>query len=337
MPTPDTQTLRRAFDLAEIEERSLSPWASVHRARTIDGQLVVVKRTAPDGPRAAAMADWTRALAAAGLPVVTPVDLVAANPREVPADSDGDSDGGGDTPDWWVVYPYVAGRAYAGTPEDVRAAGDLLGRLHAVELPAVLADRLRPYAWTEATREDLERDLSTLDTVFAQHVPDRAGEASRSVRSLAERWWTSALPALLAADEAEPLPRAGVTSDYKAANLVWATGAERPVLVDPDNGGFEPRVLDLALALVLFHHECPTAPGRLLTTEEWERFATAYLRHVDLTEREREVWPAALDHMLWEEGTWALEDNDAAAWADPRQGAQLLDLALASPERYPLP
>lgn len=58
---------------------------------------------------------------------------------------------------------------------------------------------------------------------------------------------------------------------------------------------------------------------------------------MDLTERERELWPHAVAHMLWEEGTWALEDNDADAWADPRQGGYLRALAVATPEDFPLP
>lgn len=100
---------------------------------------------------------------------------------------------------------------------------------------------------------------------------------------------------------------------------------------------FEPRIFDLAMAVVLFHNECPTAPGRLLTREEWHIFATAYLQRVHLTAREYELWSAALDHMRWEEGTWVLEDSDAAAWSDPRQARYLADLTLAMPERYPLP
>ena len=155
------------------------------------------------------------------------------------------------------------------------------------------------------------------------------------MRSMAERCWSTALPALRAADHADPLPRAGVSSDCKAGNLVFVDAM--PVLVDPDNGGVEPRIFDLALAVILFHNECTTAPGRLLDLDEWTRFASAYLRHVTLSQRERDLWPLALDHMLWEEGTWVLQDNDEDAWADARQGVQLLDLALTAPARYPLP
>lgn len=45
---------------------------------------------------------------------------------------------------------------------------------------------------------------------------------------------------------------------------------------------------------------------------------------MDLTPSEIELWPAALLHQWWEEGTWALEDNDDAAWADDRQRSFLL-------------
>ena len=143
------------------------------------------------------------------------------------------------------------------------------------------------------------------------------------------------MPTLKAADAAGELPRTGVSSDYKAANVVIAE--DGPTLVDPDNGGKEPRLFDLAMAAVLLHNESASAPGRLQDAGEWDAFARAYLVHVDLTERERELWPHAVDHMLWEEGTWVLEDNDADAWADPRQGGYLRALTVATPEDFPLP
>ncbi|QFG69999.1 phosphotransferase enzyme family protein [Ornithinimicrobium pratense] len=330
---PTSAQLRRSFDLRSVDENSLSPWANVHQALTHDGTPVVVKRTASSQQRADAMASWTRTLADAGITVVTPTELDTSNPQQIevsPAATDEEAD-----TSWWVVYPFVEGRPYNGSLGDIEAAGDLLGRIHAVSLTPQLEAGLRPYEWPDTVREDVDSDLETLGEVLARHAGDRAQSATNSVRALAERWWTTALPGLRDADNAAPLPRAGVTSDYKASNLVFVD--TEPVLVDPDNGGVEPRILDLALALVLFHNECPTAPARLLTSTEWGRFATAYLRHVTLTQRERELWPLAIDHMLWEEGTWVLEDNDDAAWVDTRQGPQLLDLALATPDRYPLP
>jgi hypothetical protein len=235
--------------------------------------------------------------------VVAPCELGRENPQQVGAD-------------WWVVYPWVTGTPYTGTLKEVRLAGDLLGRQHAL---SVDASALRPYRWPEPDEAEIAGDLERL----AMKVPDVT-----ELRSIASRWARTSLPALRAAD----LPATGVTSDFKANNLIFT--ASGPVLVDPDNGGLEPRLFDLALAVVLFHNECAGAPGRLFNADEWAVFRDAYTAHVQLIEQERALWPAALDHMLWDEGSWVLDDNDAAAWADPRQGAFLRDLATASPDRY---
>ncbi|MGO1972760.1 MAG: phosphotransferase enzyme family protein [Propionibacteriaceae bacterium] len=309
-PTPDL--LAETFGLESISPDSLTRFATVHRARTTDRTEVVVKRAGTEPARVAAMAAWTTALAGAGLGVVRPAPLPVANPQQL-----------GD--DWWVVYPWIDGEAYTAQPEQVAAAGDLLGRMHAASVPAT---DLRPYAWTEADESELRDDLETLDPILTEH-----GGSAATVRTLGERWWNESLPLLREHDQ--DLVRCGVSSDYKANNLVFTdTG---PVLVDPDNGGLEPRLFDLALAVALFHNECDGAPGRLFTPVEWETFAAAYGEHVTLTPAERDLWPAAVDHMLWEEGSWALEDNDAEAWADPRQRAFLLALSEASPTDFPLP
>lgn len=313
--------LAAAFDLPTIELTSLTRWAPVFRGTAADGTSVVAKRTASDAGRAAAMAGWTARLRDTGLPVVAPLSLGVANPQQVGED-------------WWVVYPFVTGEAYAGTPAQVAAAGELLGRLHAARV--ALADLgLREYEFPDSTEEDMEGDLVTLGGVLGEQ---EAPELVEPVAALGRRWWQESLP-MLTAREPE-LVLTGVCSDYKANNLVFtgpAGGDPAPVLVDPDNGGLEPRLFDLALAVVLFHNECDGAPGRLFTATEWQTFVSAYLGQVELTPAERELWPAALDHMFWEEGSWVLEDNDAQAWADPRQRAFLLDLAAADPERYPLP
>ncbi|GAA1137245.1 phosphotransferase enzyme family protein [Ornithinicoccus hortensis] len=313
--------LAAAFDLTTVEPDPLTRWAPVFRGTARDGAPVVVKRTATEEGRARAMAGWTTRLRGAGLPVVAPYDAGTPNPQQVGQE-------------WWVVYPFEAGAPYAGGRDQLAAAGELLGRLHAD--PVRVDDLgLREYAFPDSTEEDMEGDLVTLERVLGEQ--GEAGLAG-SVATLGRRWWRDSLPVLR--DRADDLVRTGVCSDYKANNLVFtgpADGDPAPVLVDPDNGGVEPRLFDLALAVVLFHNECDGAPGRLFTAAEWQTFATAYLGQVELTPAERELWPAALDHMFWEEGSWALEDNDAQAWADPRQRAFLLDLAAAGPERYPLP
>lgn len=310
--TPSLPELAAAFGLINPEPESLTRFARVHRARTAAGQEVVVKRAGSMPGRVQAMAEWTRSLVGQGVPVVTPVQLEVANPQQVGED-------------WWVVYPFIDGSGYTATPEQIETAGELLGLIHAAE---AATDGMRDYEWPDTSHADVTSDLATLERVLSA-----AGDpgAFAPVKALAARWWESR--AELEARDAD-LPRTGVSSDYKANNLVWPGPV--PTLVDPDNGGREPRLFELALVATLFHNECDGAPARLLDEQEWTRFLTAYGRHVALTPDERELWPLVLDHILWEEGTWVLEDNDEQAWADPRQRAFLLDLARAGVERFPL-
>ncbi len=299
--------LATAFALRTLDDTSLSRWSSVYRAVAADGSPVVVKRAASPRERAEALAAWTRAAAAEGISVVVPHETGTRNPQPIGED-------------WWVAYPFVEGRPYAADAEDLRAAGVLLGRLHASDLAE---DGLRRYDWDGPDESGVEDDLETLADILPRDAV---------VAEVGRVWRDEALPALRAARE--ELPVAMVSSDFKAANLVYTDAG--PVLVDPDNGGVEPRIFDLALAVVLFHNESESAPGRLFTADEWDVFLSGYLSQVTLTARERELWPAALTHMLWEEGSWALEDNDAAAWAHPRQGAFLRDLARTDAARFPL-
>ena len=265
---------------------------------------------------------WTRALHRAGIDVVTPIELAASNPGQV--------DGS-----WWVVYPFVEGDPYEASAMQLEAAGRLLGQIHAAAIDAKVLGSLRSYRWPTIGRDEIDEELATLAEVVELRLGSAGQHATRCLRSLGERWWSSSLPELLAAGRDEPLPCAGVSSDYKANNLVFGDG--RATLIDPDNGGLEPRIFDLAMAAVLFHTERAGAPGRLFEPREWNLFVASYLAQVDLTRRERELWPAALDHMLWEEGTWLIRHSDDADWSDERQAAYLADLAVAHPARYPLP
>lgn len=319
--------LAHAFGLVDIAEESLSPWSPVYRARVIprghtEARDVVVKKTAEARERAEGMAVWTRMLMANGFPVVAPIGLDVPNPQAIGED-------------WYVVYPFIEGRPYA-AGDDVAALGDLLGRLHATQVRTGIVGGLRTYSWPEATRDDVDADLAA----FREQLPrvlgaEDAAKSLAALHSLADRWWDHSLPALRAADDEHALPYASVTSDYKAANVIFS--ASGPTVVDPDNGGWEPRLFDLAMAVVLLHNESPSAPARMMTAQEWNDFYSSYARHISLTSTERKLWPAALDHMAWEEGTWALEDNEDAAYADARQGGYLRDLATMPMERFQLP
>ncbi|HIY65950.1 MAG TPA: phosphotransferase [Candidatus Agrococcus pullicola] len=316
-PTPDE--LARAFGLTEIEPESLTPWATVLPGRSPGDRKVVVKRTADSRERAEAMAAWTTAAERIGVPIVAPLSLARNNPQRV-----------GD--EWWVVYPFIDGDRYRGGERDARAAGDLLGRIHAASFSRDITAAMRQYDFPDTSLADVETDLSTLSRI----LPERLGDqAMPQVRDLGERWWNESLPVLRQADAEAPLPRAALSSDFRATNIVYS--AQGVVLIDPDNGGYEPRLFDLAMAVVLFHREADTAPARMFNAEEWFAFYSGYARHITLTDRERQLWPHSLRHMLWEEGTWVLEDTDAAGWADAREHGYLSDLAFATAERYPLP
>lgn len=321
MNEPSPARLQRAFDLKSVSETSLTPWATVLRCTTADGIEAVVKVTARKPNRADAMATWTRDLADAGIPVVAPLDLHAPNPQQI-----GEA--------WWVVYPFIDGRPYQGGAADARAAGDLMGRIHSADVPETTLAALRQYEYPDVDFDDAHGDLETLQEQLPQHLED-AEPVLVAVESLLDRWWNTALPTLEAAEETEPLPRAALSSDFRSTNIIYRD--DDVVLVDPDNGGVEPRLYELAMALVLFHREAATAPGRMFDDAEWRAFCEGYFTHVTFTERERELWPHAIDHMLWEEGTWALEDTDADGWANPRERTYLIEMAAVTPDRYPLP
>ncbi len=312
MPGPAASELPELFahfGAEAVPKRSAHPHSPVFPCR-VSGRRAVIKRTRTRPVDAGAVAAVTRQWAAAGVPVVTPLDLAVANPVRI----------GGAT---WVAYPFIDGEPYTGTPAQIAAAGDLLGRMHAAPGDA----RLPPFAWPEHRAESVAEDVAALHAVVAPHVPP---DMVARLEKLVTGFMTEVLPVI----RDTPLPTVNGCLDYKANNLVYRDTA--PVLVDPDNGDFAPRLLDLALAALLFHTEHDPAPPRLFNGDEWRIFIGAYGRQVRLTGEERACWPLAIDYMLSEFGVWALT-NDPDDWIPQRQRAFLRDLAAAEPGRFPLP
>jgi Ser/Thr protein kinase RdoA (MazF antagonist) len=308
-PAKDFPELFAHFAAADVPEHSIYPYSPVFPCR-IDGRRAVLKRTRSRPGHAAAVAAVTRQWAGQGIPVVTPLDLAVTNPVRL-----GEAT--------WVAYPFVAGRPYRGTLADVAAAGDLLGRMHVATGPAAFP----LFEWPDHGPESVAEDVAAIRQVVGAWAP---GQVVTRLEKLVAGFMTEVLPRVRDAR----LPVSNGSLDYKANNLVYTAGG--PVLVDPDNGDLAPRLLDLALAVLLFHTEHEPAPPRLFTAAEWATFAGAYLRHVPLTGAERSAWPVALDYMLSEYGVWELS-SDADGWRDPRQRAFLLALAAADPGDFPLP
>jgi spectinomycin phosphotransferase len=301
----DHPGLREAVSgmVEHVEDDSLYRWAPVFRCSVV-GRPAVLKQTARPLSAAEAVARWTRGLAAAGVPVVSPL----VGPVAV-------------MDDLWVVYPWVEGRPYDGRPADVEAAGDLLGRLHAAgRAPAGLPD----FGWPDHDEASVAEDVDALAEALG---PDAAG-----LQALVRRFMADVLPRIRDAG----LPLADASMDYKANNLVMTS--DGAVLVDPDDGERLPRLLDLALAVLLFHSEHDPAPPRPFDVGEWRTFRNAWARHVHPTPDELRLWPLALEYMLSEWVVWQIVDSDTLVddSPDPRQAALLRALARLDVAAYPL-
>ncbi len=298
------------FGAELVPERSIYVWSPVFPC-LIAGRSAVVKRARRTPEGASAVAATTREWLAAGVAVVTPLELSVANPAQV-----GDQN--------WVAYPFVDGQRYSGRAPEIEAAGALLGRIHARDFgPA----RLPAFRWPDHEQAREETDVELLREVVTPHVPEQV--LDRLAR-LMSGFPAQALPAIRAAG----LPCRNVCMDYKATNLIYAP--DGPVLVDPDNGDYGPRLLDLAQAALLFHTDHEAAPARPFDHGEWSGFVGAYLRETDLTDDERQLWPAAIEFMLCMEGHWAFTGSPSE-WDDPRQRSFLLALAGADAADFPLP
>lgn len=302
------------FELPLDPERvaSLYPFAPVFLVEAEAGD-VVLKRTRKPFERALALADWERELASRGVAVVEPVPEIPENPREVGEDV-------------WVVYPYVEGQPYEAAWSQLRDAGALLGRMHAVLEPA---PGLVAMDWEAPAPEDLEEDMEALAALPFRHEAPWAEAIAATVAD-----WLDDHPDCLARLSEAGLPEADCSWDYKANNLVFTEAGA--VLIDPDLAGRLPRLLDLALACLLFHNEIGGGGGRMLTPAEWAAFLDGYYDHVELTEAEIDAWPDALRYMFVDEALWLVfNEYEIDAPVQQRFMDDLLAFVLA-PDRYAL-
>ncbi|GIJ50857.1 hypothetical protein Val02_77430 [Virgisporangium aliadipatigenens] len=283
-------------------------WAPVYRTR-VDGRIAAIKRTAAPLTDADGLAAWLGALADRGIPVVSPLALPVRNPAPI-----------GRSDEVWVAYPWIDGRRYDGSDADVAAAGDLLGRLHTVDVPD---DGVPDLTWPAPDADSVAEDIDGLRPV----VPPR--DLHRLSAQLAA-FTAETLPAIRDAG----LPTRAVSLDFKAENLVYTV--DGPVLVDPDNADRAPRLLDLANAALLFHNDRPEADA-LFDPGRWAVFRDAYTRRVALTADERALWPVAVRYMILEWAVWTLIDAGRhGEWnVEPRRSF-LCDLAGTDEHRFPL-
>jgi len=267
----------------------------------------VIKRTGGVHSSGSAIAAWLFALRASGVSAVAPVPHFSPNPRLL---SDGRE---------WVVYPFIPGEAYRGSKTEILRAGRLLGHIHATNPPEVSAlttfiePIVRASPWIE---HHLRLVLTNMKSACLNPAITIAAAATRAAN----------------AAQIPDLPLAGCSFDFKASNLVFG---QSPTLIDPDHAARIPRAFDLAIALLLFHCDMPTAPGRLWTPMEWQTFLEGYREHITFTPHEMSMWDAILDLAWLDQGLWLL-GNWSEGWADPKEQTYLFDLATIDIASYPL-
>ena len=311
----------RAFGF-ETEGDSVPPsiydYAPVFKVANSDGSWVV-KRTQAELTRARAIAAWTQSLAAIGISVVNPALGFGENPRAFQKE-DGKEQS-------WVVYPFIDGQPYEGNLTQIRAAGDLLGRIHAAGLDQDFGLKQRETVLiieAEEVQGDIERVLGFLQQVS----PHRVDEARVHLHQQTQKYFQQAAPRMTAT----VLPVTNCSWDYKASNLIFQPMG--PVLIDPDNGGRVPRAYDLAIAALLFHNE-GKGPGRVFTASEWQSFLEEYNKHVQFNDLEKNHWQDILLCAWMDEALWLLQD-DETGWADPKQSELLKSLLFADLATYSL-
>lgn len=299
---------RMGITLSDVLPETIYPFSPVFKAK-FNSNYIIVKRTRSPLSQAENLLKWTANLARSGVNVVLPVAEIDPNPVFV-------------NNDVWVAYPFISGRPYHGTSEDIIAAGRLLGQIHAAPIPNTF--ELYQFSWPDYDDASIQEDIDGITNRIEEQGFSNGAELIAYFCEQLHCFRDRTLPKLKNAN----LPYVNGTWDYKANNLIYDLNYKldgTPVLIDPDSAGKLPRILDLALAVLLFHNELSTAPGRLFSVEEWNHFKSGYLEYVSLTDTEYGLWETALRYMLLEEGLWLLINVDED-WERSHQRQFLISL-----------
>lgn len=266
---------------AEDEPLSIYPFSPVYRMIRPEGDFIV-KKTQHPIEKANRLMRYTKTLNEQGVDVVIPSKIQAENPRTFGEET-------------YVVYPFVQGVPYTGKEWEIKEAGRLLGRIHALS-PTDNEYELDIYDVFDFTGEEVKESFQRIEQNAAPH--------GIKMNPILE------VRLLQAVRQQEELKQAGLISvatphDFKANNLIYTP---QPYLIDPDNAGWIPRIFDLALVLLLFNNELASAPDRTFTKQQWHLFLSGYGESVDLSLEEKINWPKALEHVFLDEVMWLMAD-----------------------------
>ncbi|WP_054703590.1 phosphotransferase [Bacillus sp. JCM 19041] len=275
---------------SEEEPISIYPFSPVYHVNNY-----IAKRTQRPLLQAQRLMEYTNMLAANGVSVVTPVKEMESNPKQI-------------NNDVYVVYPFIDGDVYKGEPEQIQAAGALLGQIHAMS-PAENTYQLKTYDVYDFYDYEVEESIENISDFTNQY--DVHIDSSRLNEKLIQV--VNQQKVL----KNRGLPHVATPHDYKANNLIFTP---EPYLIDPDNAAWIPRTFDLALCLLLFHNEMPSAPNRVFTTKEWALFLKGYSSHVTLSKKECLHWQQTIEHVFLDEVMWLMADVPED-WEKPAQRA----------------
>lgn len=274
----------------------------------------IVKRTAVRSS-GVAIATWTSSLASQKIRVVAPASDFGENPRSFPSGKE-------NTEEIWVVYPFIEGSVYQGKISQIQAAGELLGQIHGAGMQNDFGLKVNQTV-TAIPKARVDEYVDKVTKLVRQYFPAAVKIVTAILTQQTQRYFQQSLPRLLDIS----LPLTNCSWDYKAENLIYPTDTT-PVLVDPDHGGRIPRIYDLAIAVVLFHINLPTAPARMFTQTEWMAFLEGYLNSVEFTPQEYSTWDDVLLCAWIDQVLWLLTHWDEA-WQDVRESKTLMGLLTA--------
>lgn len=277
-----TNDYREVFEKLNIDimsAKSIYKYAPVFKVY-IENQPYVLKKTKADKEKGEKLIEFQSHLNQHDAHVVEPV-LVSRHLHTTVND------------DNWVVYPFVEGDHYSGTKNQIREAGALLGKIHASTKKIFN----HGFSWDNYGGDffsDIQEDFKV--------IQDKYEDVTNLSKLI-----TNTLLTKFDDLRTQKVPYVDGIWDYKASNLIYG---KEVTLIDSDNSGYIPRILDLTLVLLLFNTEVDSAPNRPFTVEEWETFLSGYNTFVELEDEEKSLFHRYLEFTFIDEVLWAIVDLD---------------------------
>ncbi|MFS0750049.1 phosphotransferase [Oceanobacillus sp. 1P07AA] len=262
----------------EHEMKSIYPFAPVYK---VDNYIV--KKTQSPYELAINLVNYVEYLGKQQVSIVTPVKLNEDNPKRVGEE-------------YYVCYPFIEGITYSAREAEIYQAGKLLGSIHALSTDNNDFD-LEAYNVFDFYHHEVDEYMERIDRFVTLYRVDIDTDKLRSILHESIDHQSSLQQANLAWVE--------TPHDYKANNLIYQ---QHPVLIDPDNAKWIPRIFDISLALLLFHNELDSAPDRIFTPEEWQIFLNGYKKYQQFTLEEINYWKIAVKHVFLDEVMWLMAE-----------------------------